>query len=199
MIPNYQKIARFWFWGGSYPFDDLRLSGKLLTHSFDRAFALYTAALSIFLLEDDVPFNPAICGTSGSGKDFLTRRLRRGVSEHFLCGSAPPDVRRLTGFYKGVPKVRYGDAGRPVPTPKYRTDWNVFRNLRLTLRALAALLGSSQGLQLTRVLTFQSCLDSSQSSVSQGLQARLTVKLLMERDSRLNTTYTHVYRVPILI
>ena len=33
----------------------------------------------------------------------------------------------------------------------------------VTLRALAALVGSSQGLQLTRVLTFQSCLDSSQS------------------------------------
>ena len=58
--------------------------------------------------------------------------------------------RRLSGFYKGVPKVRYVDAGRPVPTPKYRTDWNVFRNLRLTLYALAALLTSSQGAQLTR-------------------------------------------------
>ena len=64
---------------------------------------------------------------------------------------------------KGVPEVRYNDAGWSNPTPKYRTDWNVFRNLRLTLRALAALVGSSQGLQLTRVLTFQSCLDSSQS------------------------------------
>ena len=94
-------------------------------HSFDEAFALYTAALSVFLLEDDVPFNPAICGTPGTGKDFLTRRLRWRVSEHFLCGSAPPDVRRLTGFYKGVPKVRYGDAGRPVPTPKYVTGWIV--------------------------------------------------------------------------
>mgnify|MGYP006879299246 FL=1 len=83
----------------------------LMHHSFDRAFALYTAALSVFLLEDDIPFNPAICGTSGTGKNFLTGRSRDEASKHFLCGSAPPDVRRLTRFYKGVPEVRYSDAG----------------------------------------------------------------------------------------
>ena len=70
-------------------------------------------------------------------------------------------MRRVSGFYKGVPKVRYVDAGRPVPTPKYRTDWNVFRNLRLTLRdTLAASSASSQDAQLTRPLTYQSCLGS---------------------------------------
>ena len=31
MIPNYHMIARFWVWGGSYSFGDLRLSGKLVT------------------------------------------------------------------------------------------------------------------------------------------------------------------------
>ena len=31
MIPNYHVIARFWVWGGSCLFGDLRLSGKLVT------------------------------------------------------------------------------------------------------------------------------------------------------------------------
>ena len=80
-------------------------------HSFDEAFALYTAALSFLCFEDDGPFNTTVSSPTSAGKDFLTGRSRREASGHFLCGSAPPDVRRLTGFYKGVPEVRYSDAG----------------------------------------------------------------------------------------
>ena len=109
------------------------------------------------------------------------------------------DVRRLSGFYKGVPKVRYVDAGLPVPTPKYRTDWNVFRNLRLTLYALAVLLGSSQGQQLTRLLTFQSCLESSQSE--RGHEDYNPSDCQTANEARLEIEYyVHTrMRVPILI
>ena len=53
----------------------------------------------------------AACSTTGASKDFLTRGSRDEASRHFQCGSAPPDVERYTGFYKGVPEVRYNDAG----------------------------------------------------------------------------------------
>ena len=71
----------------------------------------YTADSSSSFFKNDVPFNAAICSTPGTSKNLLTRGSRDEASEHFLCGSAPPDEGRYTGFYKGVPEVRYNDAG----------------------------------------------------------------------------------------
>ena len=68
------------------------------------------------------------------------------------------------GSTKEYQKLDTATQDGQFPRQSIETDWNVFRNLRLTLYALAVLLGSSQGQQLTRLLTFQSCLESSQSS-----------------------------------
>ena len=50
----------------------------------------------------------------------MRTELAADVAENVVRQKCDFRAVRLTRFYKGVPNVRYGDAGRPVPTSKYR-------------------------------------------------------------------------------
>ena len=105
----------------------------------------------------------------------------------------------LRGSTKEYQKLDTATQDGQFPRQSIETDWNVFRNLRLTLYALAVLLGSSQEAQLTRLLTFQSCLESSQSE--RGHEDYSTSDYQTANEARLEIEYyVHTrMRVPILI